>query len=45
MYIHIIAQQVYHLSLLEAMIHFNAYDDLEEVLVLSVVISDFFVTE
>ncbi len=45
-------QQVYHLekelehlSLVEAMIHFNAYDVLEEILVLSVMISDFLVTE
>ena len=45
-------QQVYrsekeleHLSLVEATIHFKAYDALEEILVLSVVISDFFLTE
>jgi hypothetical protein len=45
-------QQVYrlekeleHLSLVEAMIHFNAYDALEEILVLAIVISDFFLTE
>ncbi len=38
-------QQVYHLSLLEVMIHLTAYDALEEILVLSVVISDFLLTE
>ncbi len=34
-----------HLSVVEAMIHFNAYDALEEILVLAVVISDFLLTE
>ena len=38
-------KELEHLSLVEAMIHFNAYDALEEILVLSVVISDFLVTE
>jgi hypothetical protein len=38
-------KELEHLSLVEAMIHLNAYDDLEEILVLSVVISDFLVTE
>ena len=45
-------QQVYrsekeleHSSLLESMIHFKAYDALEEILVLAVVISDFLVIE
>ena len=34
-----------HLSVVEAMIHFKAYDALEEILVLTVVISDFLLTE
>ena len=34
-----------HISLLEVLIHLEAYDDLEEVLILTVVVDDFLSSE